>query len=173
MATNLELKARILSLVLGVEIVRARGARFREVLHQKDTYFHVPWGRLKLREFGGTEAELIYYNRKEVSSERWSRYTRMPLRAPGRMKLILAKILGVLTVVEKERRLFMHGSARIHLDEVAGLGTFVEFEIVGQSADDSYRILQELRSWFSITDDDVVLHSYSDLFLGKKNAGEY
>ena len=42
----------------------------------------------------------------------------------------LEAALGVTCVVEKERRLFLFENVRIHLDDVAHLGCFVELESV-------------------------------------------
>ena len=40
--------------------------------------------------------------------------------------------LGTTVVVAKRRRLFIWEDVRIHLDEVEGLGTFVELEARGR-----------------------------------------
>lgn len=44
--------------------------------------------------------------------------------------------LGVLVVVEKVRRLLLWHNARIHLDKVRDLGTFIEIEAVADPASD-------------------------------------
>ena len=51
------------------------GAARHGTLLQRDTYFRVPRGRLKLRESDGETAELIYYERSEETGERWSRFS--------------------------------------------------------------------------------------------------
>ena len=105
------------------------------MLRQRDTYFAVPAGRLKLREDVGTaEAELIYYERPTVSGLRESRYRRVPLTAPAELRELLGAALGISGVVEKERRLYRFRNVRIHLDDVDRLGTFVELEAVLSSA---------------------------------------
>ena len=74
--------------------------------------------------------------------------------------------LGIQVVVRKTRQLFLWENVRIHLDEVEGLGRFLEFEAVleeGQEEADGYAQLKRLRSEFGIDDDDVVGGSYSDL----------
>ncbi len=91
------------------------------VLKQRDTYFAVETGRLKLREQTGSPAQLIAYERSEVAGERRSDYTVAEVdpdaARSGR---------AVTSVVVKRRHLLMYQNVRIHLDEVQGLGRFVE-----------------------------------------------
>jgi predicted adenylyl cyclase CyaB len=46
------------------------------------------------------------------------------------MEAVLSRSLGVRGVVEKVRRLYLWRHTRIHLDEVIGLGSFMELETV-------------------------------------------
>ena len=63
--------------------------------------------------------------------------------------------LGTVVVVSKRRRLFLWEGVRIHLDEVEGLGSFVEFEAVLPDAGDlagAHAKMPRLRSsWGSRT----------------------
>jgi len=171
MATNLELKARVHSSADAHACARRLGASFEGVLHQRDTYFRVREGRLKLRECAGSAAELIYYVREETSPERWSRYERVEVPDPGLLRRMLAGALGTLAVVEKARSLYMFGKARIHLDEVEGLGSFLEFEIVEDEPAASLDAMRSLRDAFALRDGDLVQGSYSDLMLAKGSEG--
>ena len=49
-------------------------------------------------------------------------------------------------VVEKKRRLFLYKNSRIHLDEVRGLGTFIEFEVLVKHGKQQAQKLLELLS---------------------------
>ena len=51
----------------------------------------------------------------------------------------LSETLGVDVVVEKRRHLLLWETVRIHLDEVTGLGSFVELEAVAEPESDLYR----------------------------------
>jgi len=59
---SIEIKARCPDPVHVRKILKFRGARFKGLDHQSDTYFRIPAGRLKLRE-GNIENALIYYRR--------------------------------------------------------------------------------------------------------------
>ena len=96
---------------------------------QRDTYFGVGEGRLKLREESPGEAHLIAYARPDDPAVRVSEYRIAPCR-PRAAARALAASLGVHVVVDKRRRLLLWEDVRIHLDAVEGLGSFVELEAV-------------------------------------------
>ena len=171
MPTNLELKARYPSHQKAYACARACGAAREGLLIQQDTYFRVPRGRLKLRESEGEGAELIYYERSEETTERWSRFTREPVAAAAGLAHVLTEAFGVLAIVRKRRELYLFRDARIHLDLVEGLGTFVEFEVTGGETPATIATMRELRETFGIGDDTVVKASYSDLILEKRISG--
>ncbi|HPJ79511.1 MAG TPA: hypothetical protein PK489_12035, partial [Prolixibacteraceae bacterium] len=62
--TNIEIKARTGRGEAIRKILLEAGAEFRGTDHQKDTYFRVSSGRLKLRE-GNIENQLIHYRRAD------------------------------------------------------------------------------------------------------------
>src|SRR5262249_31497745 len=127
---NLELKARYADLDTAAARLQKIGARDAGVEVQIDTYFRVPIGRLKLREIEGKETVLIGYVRPDESSARQSNYHLAPVADAAAMKAVLADTLGIRGVVAKRRRIWLWQDVRIHLDQVAELGTFVEFEAV-------------------------------------------
>jgi predicted adenylyl cyclase CyaB len=163
MPINLELKARFASLQEGRRCAHLLGAVEAGVLVQEDTYFAVTSGRLKLREIAGAGAELLSYTRPESTDERWSTYESVPVTDSARMKTVLGEALGVRTVVRKTRHLFLHKGARIHLDDVEGLGTFIEFEVPVAEGVDAALHMHELREAFGIAADAVIRGSYADL----------
>jgi predicted adenylyl cyclase CyaB len=168
MPTNLELKARYPSLQKAHERAAACGAARHGTHLQQDTYFRVPRGRLKLRETEGETPELIYYERSEETNERWSRYTREQVTEAGGISRVLSGAFGVLAVVRKRRELYLFRDARIHIDDVEGLGTFVEFEVTGGENPASVATMRELRDVFGIDDGSVIKVSYSDMILAKR-----
>jgi adenylate cyclase class IV len=173
MATNLELKARFSPLETGHDCARRIGARFDGVLLQRDTYFRVSRGRLKLRECAGKGSELIFYEREESADERWSRYERVPVGDSEGLARVLGLSGGILAVVEKQRSLYTYQNARIHLDEVAGLGSFLEFEVVGGEPGESAALMCLLREVFDIREEMIFRGSYSDMIGAKTPEKEY
>jgi predicted adenylyl cyclase CyaB len=161
--TNLELKARVASLNDAAAIALACGARYEGFLIQRDTYFRVRAGRLKIRETEGAGAELICYLRDDVAGARVSRYTRDRIQNAELLNGILHESLGILTIVDKKRELFLYRNARIHIDNVRGLGSFVEFEIMEGDPEESETLMQFLCQAFRIREADIVQGSYSDM----------
>jgi adenylate cyclase class 2 len=98
--------------------------------HQVDTYFRTRTGRLKLRESSLSGAQLVPYLRPDRGEPRRSDYRLLPVADPAGLKALLGEILGVVCVVEKEREILLRANVRIHLDQVKGLGSFVELEAV-------------------------------------------
>jgi predicted adenylyl cyclase CyaB len=126
---NLEFKAHIDDPAAAASALAGLGARRVALVHQRDTYFAVGAGRLKLREQDGA-AELIAYERPNVTVDRWSRYTRTPIADPAAALVALTAEHRLRGVVTKVRRVWLYENTRIHIDEVDGLGKFIEIEVV-------------------------------------------
>jgi adenylate cyclase class IV len=163
---NVELKAQLDDVERARRVARALGAQPGGFERQLDTYFHVSHGRLKLREIEGKPAVLIWYRRPDARDTRRSDYTLVAVSEPDRMKQALAAALGVRTTVEKRRELFFYRNVRIHLDQVTGRGTFLEFEAVlkpDQPEEEGHELLRELRGRFNVRDEDLIEGSYGDV----------
>ena len=165
---NIELKARDPQPGRTLELALAARADDQGELVQRDTYFARARGRLKLREETPGGAELIQYRRADTPEARESEYRRIPVADAAALREELDAALGTLVVVEKRRRLLLSDGVRIHLDDVQGLGTFVELE--GVAAPDSDLAaerdeVERLRAALEIAEDRLVPHSYSDLLL--------
>lgn len=166
---NIELKA----IYPDIEKARRRAAKIgavrRGLLVQTDTYFLVRFGRLKLREFKDqTQGELIAYSRDDEATARASDYEIVPISDPTRLRRALGKTLGIRAIVRKVRELWMLENVRIHLDEVAHLGNFIEFEAVlndaSESREGSEKVAMLVRQ-FEIAPGDVQKFSYADLLM--------
>ena len=92
--------------------------------------FRTRRGRLKLRESSLSGGQLIPYLRPDRTGPARSEYRLVPVGDPAGLKALLAEILGVHKVVAKRREIWLWRSVRIHLDEVDGLGSFLELEAV-------------------------------------------
>lgn len=132
---NIEIKAPLGDPAAMARRAEALGATRREELRQRDTFFHVPRGYLKLREIAGQKSELIAYTRDPGSAPRASDYVVAQLSDTQKLCEALERSLGVRGCVEKVRTLYLWKHTRIHLDEVAGLGTFLELETVMDGID--------------------------------------
>jgi cytidine deaminase len=159
---NIELKARDADPHRTLELALAIAEEDRGEIAQRDTYFAVARGRLKLREQEPGETELIHYRRADSAEPRESEYRIVPVADGRAVREVLDAALGIVVVVQKSRRLLLSQGVRIHLDEVEGLGSFVELEAVGQS---DAAALDRLRAELEIGDDNLVVVSYSDLLL--------
>ena len=142
------------------------GAVDRGLMHQRDTYFHAVIGRLKLREAPPPPAELIAYDRADLSGPKVSLYRIVPVADHIALIEALTDALGVRCVVEKARRLLVWRNVRIHLDRVAGLGQFVELEAVA-AAPGGLEVerdrVEELRAVLGIADERLVSQGYADM----------
>jgi homotetrameric cytidine deaminase len=163
---NVELKARDPN----PEVTTARclnlGAVDQGELRQTDTYFMARRGRLKLRSQEGGGSELIAYSRPDATEARESTYVRAP--ASQSVLEALDSALSTTVVVSKRRRLYIWEGVRIHLDEVHGLGSFIEFEAVLPDAGDletARAKVARLRSELAIEDDALVSVGYADLLI--------
>lgn len=163
MPRNLEFKCRIVNVAKACEYAQIAGAKPRGILVQEDTYFVVPHGRMKLRQFDNGAGELIVYHRPAESGERWSTYRKIDVTGCPGLKEALSDSLGIACVVNKRRHLFLTPDARIHVDEVEGLGTFVEFEVTNEDVPVAERIMMGLREVFGLAEGDGIAGSYADM----------
>jgi len=124
---NVEVKVRLTEYQETLDKVASLTRQKPRQLEQIDTYFKTTYGRLKLREEVG-QSELIFYIRPDQPDSKRSDYFRVPVDEPDRLKDVLARALSVDVVVEKTRNVFFQGAIRIHIDEVQGLGHFLEIE---------------------------------------------
>jgi adenylate cyclase class 2 len=169
---NIEIKAKCFHPEKVEAFLLANGARYAGLDHQKDTYFNVPAGRLKLRQ-GNIENSLIFYNRPDQQGPKQSDFLLSKVSDGPAQEALLEKALGVKVVVEKNRKIFFINNVKFHLDEVPGLGSFVEIE-AGNLGDPS-KTIEDLRiqcdhymKAFEVGESDLIHHSYSDMLLANK-----
>jgi predicted adenylyl cyclase CyaB len=166
MPTNIEVKAR----VRDFSSLKARVERLSDtpvqVIPQVDTFFLTQKGRLKLRELGPEAAQLIYYERPDREGPKRSDYYMFETQDPAHLKSVLERALGVRGVVKKVRHLFWIGQTRLHLDDVEGLGRFMELEVIltpEQSEGHGRAIAERLLSELGIEETDLLQVAYMDL----------
>lgn len=167
---NIEIKARTSRLEEIRETLKNLGADFKGTDHQIDTYFKVDRGRLKLRE-GNIENHLIYYERDDLAGPKKSVVLLHKNNLDSNLKEILTKSLGVRVVVDKTREIYFIENVKFHLDNVLGLGSFVEIEAIDFNDAFGEKKLREQCNYyiglFGLTKEDMINSSYSDLLLAK------
>jgi len=166
MPRNIEIKARIDSIETLLPRAEAVAGTAPVLIEQDDTFFHVPQGRLKLRQFSDGSGELIHYHRADSAEAKASDYVRVPAPDPAALREALARGCGVLGRVRKQRWLLLAGATRIHLDRVEGLGDFMELEVVlqdTQSDAEGSAIAEALMQALGLADAQRIAGAYMDL----------
>ncbi len=166
MARNIEIKARIGSVAELLSRAQSLAGAEPALIEQDDTFFHVPQGRLKLRQFADGSAELIHYHRLDTAESKASDYVRVPAPDPAALREALTRACGAQGRVRKQRWLLLLGQTRIHLDRVESLGDFMELEVVlrpDQSDADGAATAEALMRDLGLADAPRLAGSYLDL----------
>lgn len=170
MPRNIEIKARIDSVGALLARVAAIADRGPIEISQDDTFFACDQGRLKLRAFSETEGELIFYRRDTRPGPKESFYLRSPTASPGSLRDALTQACGQRGQVRKQRTLFFAGRARIHLDQVEGLGAFLELEVVldeGEAAAAGVEEAHALMARLGVAPSQLIDGAYVDLLAAR------
>lgn len=163
---NIELKIRLTDIQEARFTARRIATSQLGIQRQRDTYFHCHSGRLKMREIKGLAAQLIWYQRADRAGPRGSDYMIVDVADPSTLRHLLKQAFGVRVVVEKCREIYFYNNVRIHLDNVSGLGRFLEFEAVldAKSQEErGHRQVDELCRLFGLSSKEFVDKSYSEL----------
>ena len=167
MPSNVEIKARIPSVDALLPIAQALSDdKHLQRIHQDDTFFAVPHGRLKLRVFSNGAGELIHYHRPDATGPKLSDYVLVPVADPDSLREALARACGLIGRVRKHRILALVGPTRIHLDQVEGLGDFLELEVTlqgGHTEAEGTAIAHDLMARLGVAPDQLVEGAYLDL----------
>lgn len=169
MPSNIEIKASVKELGRLRRIATRISAEPCETVYQEDVFFRVVNGRLKLRILSDSSGELIHYERPDTRIAKRSDYRIHRTSRPLELRRLLAHALGETVTVKKRREVYIVGPTRIHLDEVDGLGNFVELEVVlrrGQTAEEGRSIAGDLMEKMGIRESDLVPCAYADLLMG-------
>ena len=167
---NVEIKAHCSSPDTIRDYLKGQGAAFKGNDHQIDTYFKVAKGRLKLRQ-GTIENNLIHYSRDDQSGPKLSNFslTSMEGEQAGQLHSQLTAALGILAVVDKRREIYYLNNIKFHIDQVDGLGSFTEIEVIDESETLDLQELHEQcnthMNGMGIRNTDLCTQSYSDMIL--------
>ncbi|KAM8908177.1 uncharacterized protein AB9W97_005666 isoform 3-T3 [Spinachia spinachia] len=168
MPSNVEIKANVSDPTgfakKAAELSQSEGT----IIRQRDTFFNCSRARLKLRDFMNGTGQLIYYERPDTDGPKLSRYSISPTSDPQSLRTVLSDAMGVKGEVRKERRLFVVGQTRVHLDAVEGLGNYMELEVVmrpEQTVEDGQQVAEELMEKLGVSKESLVTGAYMDLLL--------
>ena len=165
---NVEIKAIVNDPSFVRNYLLNHGATFKGTDEQTDTYFNVKAGRLKLRE-GNIENNLIFYNRANQAGPKSSNFNLVKIEDTKGLKEALERSCGIKIIVRKKREIYYIRNVKFHIDEVPGLGSFIEIEagnilvdkIESELLDQCNFYLKE----FGIKEEDLIAESYSDLLM--------
>jgi predicted adenylyl cyclase CyaB len=167
MPRNIELKARLRNPARAAAVAAEVATSGPTELIQCDTYFVCAHGRLKLRQHACGRAELIWYQREDALGARPSQYEIVEVRGPQTLHATLAGALGIDTIVKKRRQLWLVDHVRIHLDDVEGLGHFLELEAVldekHNNPEEAARFVEELAERLGMQTADRIARSYREM----------
>lgn len=165
---NYEFKAQVKELNEYENLIKSLGAEYRGLDKQVDTYFNVPYGRLKLRE-GNIENSLIQYHRHNIAGSKESDVLLYKHEPDSALKEILIKQLGVKVIVAKERKIYYIDNVKFHFDTLAQLGKFVEVEAMDTgglySIDQLKEQCDKYFNLYALSSGDLIDKSYSDMIL--------
>lgn len=168
MPSNVEIKAKVSDPTSfakkAAELSQSEGT----IIRQHDTFFNCSQGRLKLRDFMNESGQLIFYERPDTDGPKLSRYSISPTNDPPSLRTVLSDALGVKGEVRKERRLFLIGQTRVHLDAVEGLGNYMELEVVmrpEQTVEEGQQVAEDLMEKLGVSKESLVTGAYMDLIL--------
>ncbi|XP_025088077.1 uncharacterized protein LOC112560429 isoform X2 [Pomacea canaliculata] len=152
MPSNVEIKARVRDMEGLKKVAATLSGSDGELLQQEDTFFYCRNGRLKLRVRKGFPSQLISYDRPDETGP----------------KFMLGRALGLQGTVKKDRWLYIVGQTRVHVDQVHGLGDFMELEVMlkdGQTAKEGLLIAKDLMEKLGVQENDLLDCAYMDLIL--------
>jgi len=166
MPANIEIKAYVRDFAK----IKSRAEKLSdtpvEVIPQEDTFFNVQHGRLKLRFLAPDQAQLIFYTRPDQEGPKRSDYHIAHTSDPENLKRVLELAYGIRGMVKKTRYLYLVGQTRVHLDDVQGLGQFMELEVVmreGQGDAEGQKIAEDLMASLGVERSDLLDGAYMDL----------
>ncbi|XP_054480915.1 uncharacterized protein LOC129112726 [Anoplopoma fimbria] len=168
MPSNVEIKATVSDPTLFAKMAAELSQSEGSIIRQHDTFFNCSTGRLKLRDLMNKSGQLIFYERPDTDGPKLSRYSISPTSDPPSLRAVLSDALGVKGEVRKERRLFLIGQTRVHLDNVEGLGNFMELEVVmrpEQTVEDGQKVAEDLMEKLCVSKESLVTGAYMDLLL--------
>ena len=180
---EVEVKVRLSSLKEFDNIIRDLNAKFIDFNVEDDLYFNHPSRNfkdtgevLRLRRNNKGRVTLTY---KAIRPSTYKSRLEVEVEVSDYQAMLeILKNLGFKPVarVVKSRRIyeidFLGNKVRFLLDEVKGLGTFLEIEVVSKNTEEGERLLKALLSKLNLTGR-TITKSYLEMMLDKNNNPEF
>jgi predicted adenylyl cyclase CyaB len=163
---NIEIKVRLRDRPRVEVALQRLGARDAGPETQHDIFYRAANGRLKLRDSSRDGAMLIQYQRADAAAVRDSNYRLAAVTDLDALRAVLDDALGRSGEVHKRRHLWWLDNVRVHLDDVEGLGAFLELEAIVDPAhpeDACRKRVEELLDCFGVASADRAAIAYVDL----------
>lgn len=173
MPRNLEIKAPLADLAAARQQALRLATAHPGLETQIDRYYKLDASgaeRLKERVSSLHGTMLIHYRRPEAAGVRASDYRLLDPDGAEARDLLAGRGPVVLTV-RKTREVFLVDNVRVHLDEVEGLGSFLELEAMLDADHDlaACRLqVAELMRAFGVEEGALLAASYSDLLAARR-----
>lgn len=173
---EIEIKAYCDDLIDAGKAIKGLGGIYAGTLHETDTYFNHP-----VRDFNVTDEALrirregksakLTYKGPKLSGRSKTRHEKELVLPDGDSMEEVLLLLGFTKagVVSKTRELYKLDDVAICLDEVDGLGSFIELEILGTDKEAGEDKLFELAARFGL--ERFEKKSYLELHLNRKSRG--
>lgn len=149
--------------------------RFNSILaatvSHRDTFFRVPDGRLMRREAEGEPVEYVLYHRVDRPIPTISRFTILS-EDEARLRLGAADP-PVWVEVWKQREIWLLQNARVHLDQVEGLGWFMEIDVLvtrDQHVGRCHELIRRIREALAPALGGLIATSYADMVAMESDA---
>ena len=130
---------------------------------QKDTYYETDYGKLKHRQ-GNIENVLIHYKRHKLEG---AKRTEVLLYLKNPSNITLEAVCGdkaILTEIVKLRKIFFIDNVKFHIDDVKGLGRFIEIEAIDLDGSIGQQVLWQQCNYYKellqIEDEDLIQDAY-------------
>jgi len=165
---TIEFKAELRDVGMARKICEAIGAEHFVTVDQADTYYRVTSGRLKRRETTRDgRAEPVEYIQYERADRTLPKRNEMTVYSEDEARERFgSQELPVQCVVRKRREEYRLENLLIHLDEVEGLGRFIEFEALLSPAHNvaaCHEAIGMLRQAFEHAMGEPISSGYADL----------
>jgi adenylate cyclase, class 2 len=174
---EVELKVKVPSLDPVREQLRRKGALFLSKVHEHDIFYNAPH-----RDFAITDeaVRVRYTNGNAVVTYKGPKIKKYGLKAREELNFsvesgetfetMLLRLGFIKTIeVNKWRENYRLGPASVCLDDVDGLGTFTEIEMIAENeADNPTTIIEKIAKEIGV-EGEPILASYLEMLLAKKS----